>query len=62
MTCYVVLLLTTLGALRTFSFAPGECDFSSFTQLQETQTFVFSRPRSIGKEAGVEMCAEIICV
>lgn len=34
-------------------------DFSFAAQLQETWTFVFSRPHTIGKEVGVEMRAEI---
>lgn len=34
-------------------------DFSFAAQLQETWTFVFSRPHTIGKEVGVEIRAEI---
>ena len=34
-------------------------DFSFAAWLQETWTFVFSRPHTIGKEVGVEMRAEI---
>lgn len=44
---------------KSLQLCPLGGDFSFAAQLQETWTFVFSRPHTIGKEVGVEMRAEI---